>query len=60
MFLCDNCHDAKKHIDLFRSRGRCEVCGKTAAFIDCHYTTCDPPRRKPKPPPDASYGRWEK
>ena len=49
MFVCDNCHDASKHIDLFRSRGRCEVCGKTAACIDCHYRQCDPPR-----PPKAA------
>ena len=46
MFLCDQCHDARVHVDLFRSRGRCEGCGKTAACIDCHYLRCDPPVRK--------------
>ena len=43
MFLCNKCHDAKKHMDLFRSRGRCEGCGKVADCIDCHYAQCFTP-----------------
>lgn len=46
MFLCDACHDASKHVDLFRSRGKCEGCGKVAACIDCHRQVCNPPKEK--------------
>lgn len=48
MFLCDKCHDAKKHLAIFRSFGRCESCGKRAACIDCHYMNCDAPQIKKK------------
>lgn len=44
MFLCNKCHDSKKHMDLFRSRGRCEGCGKVADCIDCHYAKCYTPK----------------
>lgn len=40
MFLCDDCHDAKKHFDIFRSFGTCEGCGKSAICIDCHFDRC--------------------
>lgn len=46
MFLCDKCHDASQHVG-FRSLGRCEGCGKSAACIDCHYSVCEPPKSKP-------------
>jgi hypothetical protein len=46
MFLCDKCHDANKHIDLFRSNGRCEGCGKVRLCIDCHYPVCNAPKTK--------------
>lgn len=39
MFLCDRCHDPKCPMEfmenVFRSRGRCEDCGKGAACYDC-------------------------
>jgi hypothetical protein len=45
MFLCDACHDPSKHIDLFRSVGLCEGCGRKAACIDCHYPRCPAPKK---------------
>lgn len=48
MFLCDQCHNLKKHLyDGHRSYGRCEGCGKDGrACIDCHERACLPPRAK--------------
>ncbi len=44
MFLCDDCHDPRQHIDIYRSLGACEGCGKRRACIDCHQQRCDPPK----------------
>ena len=53
MFCCDECHDARKHPTGYRSLGRCEVCGKMAACIDCHNMTCDPPKKATRRGEDA-------
>ena len=41
MFLCEKCHPKDCDclgclVGLFRSYGRCEHCGVTAACFDCH------------------------
>lgn len=46
MFLCHDCHDLRKHFEMFHSYGRCEACGKKRACIDCRYIECHAPLKK--------------
>lgn len=46
MFLCENCHNEDNHLAMFRSRGLCEGCRRTANCIDCHYGDCRPKGKK--------------
>lgn len=49
MFCCPSCHDLRKHeFEMFRSYGRCEMCGKTRSCIDCHLNDCNPPKKPAK------------
>lgn len=48
MFLCSKCHDVTAHPEMFRSNGQCEGCGKPALCIDCHYPSCQAPKKKGK------------
>lgn len=48
MFLCDRCHDVDRHVDRFRSLGRCETCKRVAPCIDCHVQPCPAPKAAPK------------
>ena len=53
MFLCDKCHNARRHLGLIRSLGACEGCGKRKVCIDCHMPDCKPKPRRPRKPSQA-------